>query len=228
MKASAVYICIPAFNEAPAIVATIAPLLALGYSVVVVDDASLDETVARLASQPIHLLRHPVNLGQGAALQTATDYALGMGACVIVHFDADGQHPADQIERLLAPIRAGSADVVLGSRFLDAADRSAVPAFRRIALRLARWVNLFFCGRLYSDAHNGFRALSRGAAKQIRLRENGFAHATEILAQIRVQRLRTVEVPVRIVYTEHSQSKGQRLSNAPNIILDLVARRLLR
>jgi glycosyltransferase involved in cell wall biosynthesis len=196
--------------------------------VVVADDGSTDDTWAQLNGLGVHRLRHPFNLGQGAALQSAMSYALHRGADYIVHFDADGQHNPDDIESLLAPLIADEADVVLGSRFLREEDWLAVPPQRRRLLRAAVVVNALLTGLWLSDAHNGFRAFTRGAARQIHLYENGFAHASEILVQIRERKLRYVERPTRIRYTDYSQFKGQKATNSINIVLDLLIRRLLR
>ena len=129
-----VLVIVPAYNEGRVITDTVERLLAAGYQVVVVDDGSSDET-AEVGRLPIAYLRHPVNLGQGAALQTGMTYALRAGAEIAVHFDADGQHDCGQIERLIAPIVDGQADVVFGSRFLRQQDREQVPWKKRILLR---------------------------------------------------------------------------------------------
>src|SRR5580693_7088184 len=109
---SSIYIVVPAYNEAPVIVATLTPLIAAGYKVIVVDDCSRDETWALLNQLPVARIRHHINLGQGAALETGMEYARRCGAEVVVHFDADGQHDAEQISAIVAPIMEGRADVV--------------------------------------------------------------------------------------------------------------------
>ena len=111
------FVIVPAFNEGE-IISTLQGLIAAGYSVVVVDDGSTNGMDALVANLPVYFLRHPVNLGQGAALQTGMTFALQNGAEIIVHFDADGQHKVEDIETLLKPLHQGEADVVLGSRFL--------------------------------------------------------------------------------------------------------------
>ena len=180
-----IYVIVPAYNEASALRQTVAPLVDAGYSVVVIDDGSSDHPLDALHGLPVTGLRHAVNLGQGAALQTGMDYALRQGAEIVVHFDADGQHPPEGIPALVEPILCGRADVVLGSRFLRPGDTVQIPAVRRMVLRTGTVVSGIFTGLWLSDTHNGFRALSRKALQEIQLRENGFAHATEILAQIR-------------------------------------------
>jgi glycosyltransferase involved in cell wall biosynthesis len=225
---SRIFLVVPAYNEGAVIRTTLQPVIEAGYSVVVVDDGSSDNTWEQLGGLGVHRLRHPLNLGQGAALQTGVSYALKQGAEYIVHYDADGQHSPDDIEGLLAPVKAGEADLALGSRFLRQADWQAVPLGRRILLRGGVIVNGLLTGLWLSDAHNGARAMNRRAAEQIVLKENGFAHASEILQQIKAGGLRYVERPTRIRYTEYSQFKGQKASNALNILMDLVIRRFLQ
>jgi glycosyltransferase involved in cell wall biosynthesis len=223
-----VFIVIPAYREGPVLRETVESLLPYGYQVVVVDDGSDDGCLAHLEGLPVHYLRHPLNLGQGAGLQTGTIYSLEQGAGLIVHFDADGQHPVDQIPSLLEPIRLGEADVVLGSRFLKRSDLELVPVKKRIALRLGIIVSGLLTGVWLTDTHNGFRALSASAARKIDLRENRFAHATEFLDHLRLQRLRYREIPSTIRYTAYSIRKGQPISNGLDIILDLLLRKVMK
>ena len=226
-KSPLIFLVIPAYNEGRVLAATIRGLLPCGYSIVVVDDGSSDNTAAILRDLPVHYVRHPVNLGQGAALQTGMDYALAQGAEFLVHFDADGQHPAEGIPSLLAPLRRGECDVAVGSRFLDPENVKLIPRGRRLLLRGAVLISGILTNLWLSDAHNGFRALPRAAAQKIRLRENGFAHATEFLDAVRRARLRLQEVPVAIRYTDYSQAKGQPASNSVNILIDVLLRKVL-
>ncbi|MFN0166719.1 MAG: glycosyltransferase family 2 protein [Bryobacteraceae bacterium] len=223
------FVVIPAYNEGAVLASTAQDILHHGWRhVVIVDDGSTDETQRVAGALPVHYLRHLINLGQGAALQTGTDFALAQGAGIVVHFDADGQHPARQIAALARPIEDGEADVVLGSRFLDPADAAKVPKVRRWMLRAAAGVTNTLYGVDLTDAHNGLRALSRHAAQRILLHENRYGHASEIIAQIRKHGLRYREVPVTIRYTRYSLSKGQPLSNSLELALDLLRGRFRR
>jgi glycosyltransferase involved in cell wall biosynthesis len=222
-----IFIVIPAYNEGPILKATLQLLLQQKYAVVVVDDGSTDDTWALLADLPVYTLRHSINLGQGAALQTGTTFALQQGAEIIVHFDADGQHRVEDIEPLIAPVCANEADVVLGSRFLHKATGAQVPYLRRVMLRGAVLVNWVMTGMWLTDAHNGLRALSRNAARQIDLLENRYTHASEILLQIRHHKLRYTERPTHILYTTYSLAKGQTPWNALHIVIDLMIRKFL-
>jgi polyprenyl-phospho-N-acetylgalactosaminyl synthase len=226
LDTASIFIIVPAYNEARVIVATLAPLIAAGYRVVVVDDCSRDGTWAILNQLPVTRLRHSINLGQGAALETGMEYARRCGAEIAVHFDADGQHDSEQIPAMVAPIAEGRADVVLGSRFLQESDVLRIPRTKRLVLRIGRIVSGLSTGVWLTDAHNGFRALSRKAMASVRLKENGYAHATEILEQVRRAGLRYIEVPTTIRYTGYSRSKGQPISNAVDITLDLIIRKL--
>ena len=219
-------VVIPIYNEGEALRTTVESLLPCGYEIVVVDDGSREAPRSMLADLPIHYLRHPINLGQGAALQTGMDYARAQGADVVVHFDADGQHDQHDIPQFLEKLEQG-ADVVIGSRFLRESDLAWVPKGKRMLLRCARLVNGVFTGMWLTDTHNGFRALGRKALETIDLTENRMAHATEIMSQIRSAKLTVKEVPVTIRYTDYSQAKGQKWTNSLNILIDLILNKLM-
>ncbi len=224
-----VFVIIPSYNEEVRVVRqTVLPLLARGYTIVVVDDGSLRDNFMDLSDLPICYIRHSVNLGQGAALQTGMEFAKQQGAGLVVHFDADGQHPTDGLEQLLTPLRQGIADVVLGSRFLRKEDEKNIPLIRKIVLLAARAVNGIFTGMWLTDAHNGLRALNQQALAEIHLTENRQAHATEILYQIRRNRLRAVEVASSITYTTYSKGKGQSSLNAFSVLVDLILNKLFK
>jgi glycosyltransferase involved in cell wall biosynthesis len=219
------WVVIAAYNEARVIDRVVGDVLRCGASVVVVDDGSSD-TTAEAASGANAVIRHPVNLGQGAALQTGIDYALAERADIIVTFDADGQHRAADIESLVSALGAAQADFALGSRFLG---RSiGLPLSRALVLKAATYFTRATTGLRLSDTHNGLRAMTSRGAGLIRLRQNRMAHASEILGQIAASGLPYVEVPVSIEYNTYSLAKGQRLSDALMIVLDLFARRLYR
>jgi polyprenyl-phospho-N-acetylgalactosaminyl synthase len=227
MSSSNVFIIMPVYNEAAVIAQTIHQVLQTGYNVVVVDDGSTDGTAEIIRKFPVHCIFHPVNIGQGAALQTGMDFARLRHASAVVHFDADGQHKPGDIAQLLGPVLSGECDVVFGSRFLQK-EKTTIPFSRRIFLRMARYVNWLLTGILLSDAHNGLRALNRRALEEICITENRMAHASEILWLIRKHGLRYKEVPVTIEYTAYSMQKGQSLWNSINIIFDILFKKINR
>lgn len=201
-------VVIPAFNEGTVIKQVLDGVLRLYPNVVVVDDASSDDTYQQACRSPAVVLRHLTNRGQGAALMTGVTYALQQDADVIVTFDADGQHQVRDIERLLKPILAGTHDVVLGSRFLE--DGSNVPPLRHMILQLAILFTRVFSNIQVTDTHNGLRAFSAAAARKIRIVQDRMAHASEILDEIVRHQLRYTEVPVTITYSYYSKGKGQK------------------
>lgn len=225
-NASATWIVVPAYNEQSVIADVLADLQSLMHHVVVVDDGSGDATadIAVAVGGRVVVLKHPINLGQGAALQTGLMFALSRGAEFIVTFDADAQHCASDIERLLEALVVNKADYALGSRFLG--QTVEMPTSRRYLLAVATWFTRATTGLTLTDAHNGLRAMTRRGAMQINLRQNRMAHASEILDQIAQSGLNYVEVPVTVRYSVYSRAKGQRTSEALDILLDLYSRRL--
>jgi glycosyltransferase involved in cell wall biosynthesis len=215
-----------AYNEAATIGRVVAELSRAGHQVVVVDDGSSDRTRHIAAAAGANVVVHPINLGQGAALQTGIDYALSQGADILVTFDADGQHRVSDIPRLVDALRRERADFALGSRFLG--QTYNLPLLRRWVLRAATVFTRLTTGLSLTDSHNGLRALTRQGAAAIRLRQNRMAHASEILVEIAQSGLRYVEVPVTIEYTAYSLAKGQRIGDSVTILLDLFAKELYR
>lgn len=220
------WVVIAAYNEARVIERVIADLRRRGYPVVVVDDGSADATAEIAEHAGAVVIRHPVNLGQGAALQTGIEFALVRGADFVVTFDADGQHRADDIMGLLKALTDNDADFALGSRFLGTS--IDLPTSRRALLKAATLFTRLTTGMRVTDTHNGLRAMTRRGARRITLRQNRMAHASELLEQIARSGLRYVEVPVTIEYSAYSLAKGQKLSDSLAILVDLSAQRLHR
>jgi glycosyltransferase involved in cell wall biosynthesis len=220
-------VVIPAHNEAAVIGDVLTGLESLACRVIVVDDGSLDDTYSVCLSRPVELLRHGVNLGQGAALQTGITYALSLaGVSYIVTFDADGQHGVDSIVSLIGSLTSGRHDVALGTRFARATDAREIPLGRRALLKCAIAFTRVTAGLAVTDTHNGLRAFTAEAASRLDIKHCGMAHASEILTTIRRERLRWCEVPVTISYSEYSTSKGQRGGAAMDIVWDLVMGRI--
>lgn len=220
---STTWIVIPMYNEATVVGSVIQDLRREFPNVVCVDDGSSDgsQDVARKAGAVV--VQHPINLGQGAALQTGIEYALQDPAMTsIVTFDADGQHRVADALAMVARINSGEAEVVLGSRFLD--DRTKITRRKRIVLKTAAIQSRMATGMNLTDAHNGLRAINREVASKLHLTQNRMAHASELVNQLATIRPRWVEHPVEIIYTDYSKSKGQSLLNSVNILAELFFR----
>ncbi len=215
------WVVIAAFHEAKVIRGVVSEVAAAGYSVVVVDDGSRDDTAAAARIAGVHVLRHVVNLGQGASLQTGIDFALRRNARTIVTFDADGQHLVEDIPALLGAL--ATADVALGSRFLGKEIEGATRS-RKAMLRAATLLSNRMSGLTLTDAHCGLRAFRASVAHKLRMSQDRMAHASELLRQIKVSGVRVVEVPVTIRYTEHSMTKGQSGFQAIRILFDYLFR----
>lgn len=211
------WVVIAAFNEGKVIHDVVTEVAAAGWYVAVVDDGSRDNTAEAARMPGVSVLRHRVNLGQGAALQTGVDYAMRRGARTIVTFDADGQHSCEDIPALVDAL--ADADVALGSRFLGKQVEGA--SQRRVAmLKTATAVSNSLSGMKLTDAHCGMRAFRASAAPALRITQDRMAHASELLRKIKTSGLSVVEVPVTVRYTEHSMSKGQGGIQAVRILFD--------
>ena len=219
-----VVVVIAAYNEARVIADVVRAVSADGWCVVVVDDGSTDQTFEQLAHLPVWRLRHIVNRGQGAALQTGIRHALSLGAEVIVTFDADSQHDPSQISDIVEPVASGRCDVAIGSRFLDG--KSRVPFARYLVLKLGVLFTRVTTGLRVTDTHNGFRAFSRTAAERLSIVMDRMAHGSDILDQIARHRWRYCEVPVTVKYTDYSVAKGQRSANALRIAIQVLLEKM--
>lgn len=196
-------------------------VVAAEFKIVVVDDGSTDNTGRLARDAGAVVIRHSLNRGQGAALETGDSYARGQGADAVVHFDADGQFNAADIAPALELMEKEQYDVILGSRFLD--HRSRIPWLKRfLILPVSRWINYVFTGLKLTDVHNGFRIFSRRALENIIITQDGMAHNTEIPALIKKNHLRFKEYPVEVTYRE----MGQGIGGGLKIVSDLLMHKL--
>jgi glycosyltransferase involved in cell wall biosynthesis len=217
------WIVIPLYNEREVITTVIEGLREHFDNIVCIDDGSTDGSAAAAAAAGARVVAHPINLGQGAALQTGFDYVLSKpGARYIVTFDADGQHRvSDAVEMLDLAVREDVA-IVFGSRFLD--DRTNPGRLKLAILKTAVWVTNLTTGLRLTDAHNGLRVIRTDAAKMVHLDQDRMAHATEIVLKLGRTKLPWREYPVELLYTDYSKAKGQSVLNSVNILVDLLVR----
>jgi hypothetical protein len=194
-----VLVCVPAYEEAdnlPSVLAEIpADVAGLSTHVLVIDDGSRDATAEVARTRGADVVSHPVNSGQGAALQTGYLVAERMGVDVVVTLDADGQHDPAEMERLVTPIVAGTADFVVGSRRMGGYERESTARDAGITL-YTRLINLLG-GTEVSDIANGYRAIRASRLSEIVFTEDQF-HNPELLLGAARAGLRVIDVPVTI------------------------------
>ena len=221
------WLIVPCYNEGSVIFDVLSHARETFPNIVAVNDGSRDDSAAQIRAAGAHLVNHPVNLGQGAAIQTGVEYARAQpGAQFFVTFDADGQHQEKDVVRMIERLRAEPVDILVGTRFAGQ-DNSQVPWIKRMVLKTVVLLSPSSRKLGLTDAHNGLRAFNKRVADEMNIRMNGMSHASEIVTMIDKCGWRVDEEPVDILYTEYSMSKGQSLINGVNILADgLVARRL--
>jgi glycosyltransferase involved in cell wall biosynthesis len=223
-----VWIVIPAFNEAGVIAEVVADVRSAFDNVVCVDDGSSDDTGEIALRAGAHLVRHPVNLGQGAAIQTGVEYARRQpGAQIFVTFDGDGQHRVKDVVAMVDRLKTSDAEVVIGTRFGRAA-LSKPPLLKRIVLQTAAWLSPRGRRLGLTDTNNGLRVFNRTVADGLDITMSGMSHASEFVALVDENGWRVAEEPVEVLYTDYSKAKGQPLLNGVNIIFDGFLRRRRR
>lgn len=217
------WLVVPLYNEATVIGQVIDDAKGTFANIVCVDDGSSDGSATIARKHGARVIEHPFNLGQGAALQTGMEFVRRQtNARYIVTFDADGQHSVADAAAMVDRARADDLAIIFGSRFLD--DATQVGWSKKLVLKTAAAVTKQRTGLDLTDAHNGLRLLRRDALQQVVLRQDGMAHASEIVSQLACTGLPWAEMPVHIAYTDYSKAKGQSLLNSVNILVDLVMR----
>lgn len=193
-------IIIPAHNEAGGIARLIADIRAKapGVDVAVVDDGSTDSTNFEVSKTGATVIRLPFNLGYGGALQTGFKYAISRGYQYTVQMDADGQHEPSYIPRLLEPIKAGLADMALGSRFMGLGEYRST-FLRGTGMKLFGSIASIIIGRRVTDPTSGFQAMNREVMRFYAsdLYPIDFPDA-DVLIMLHRAGLKSVEIPVEM------------------------------
>jgi len=219
VKKPFVVVGIPAFNEEHTIAKVVLRARRFANYVIVCDDGSSDMTGEIAEELGVEVIRHEKNLGKGAALRSLFEAGRRVGADVFVTLDADDQHDAGEIPRLLEPIMSGDADIVIGSR-LHSGD--LIPAVRRWGNRILSFVTSLFAGGV-RDTQSGFRAYSRRALDVIDVVEDGYGVDSQILVDAREKGLKIVEVPVSVKYPRGVKtSKKNFVQHGAEVILSLI------
>ncbi len=220
-------IVIPAYREARVIGPVVREAVAVADAVVVVDDGSPDDTAERAKAAGALVVRHPINRGVGAALGTGIEAARRLGATLICTMDADGQHQASDVARVFERLSRGDVDLVLGSRMFPGPERRQMPRHRVALNKLGNLLTWMLFGVWVTDSQSGLRGLTRAAADVIDLRTNGFESLSEFVYEIRRHGWRFDEIPIAVIYSDYSLSKGQSVGGGFRTAARLMARRFL-
>lgn len=199
-------VVIPAYNEEKTIASVIAGVRRYVDNVIVIDDGSADSTLEIAQKSGVKVYRHFINRGLGGALGTGIRAALSAGADIIVTLDADGQHDPAEIPFLLKPIMESEADIVIGSRFLKT---QPMPLFRRMGNYFFNLMTFFLFGIWTSDSQSGMRAFNKRVAEKLAIFTSGMEVSSEIIKEIKLNKFKLKEVPIKAIYTDYSLSKGQ-------------------
>lgn len=218
---------VPCFNDNVFLRESLAAIPAES-KVIVVDDGGNSPTSVQDLPDSIRerttIIRHPINMGQGAAIETGIEFIRRIKSksqdIYVVTFDADGQHQIEDVIGMYSHIRSTDIDVVLGSRFLNENSNSFQGGtLKYIILKFSILISRFTLRMPITDRHNGLRIFSGNAIEKIRITQNGYGHADEILREIKRNKLSFAEFPVTIVYPTFKINRGQSLLNSFNIVL---------
>lgn len=220
-------IIVPAFNEASVIRHTLLSLKQelkkIGqFDILVVDDGSSDQTANIAEKTDAIVVRHRLNRGLGGALGTGLTFAKRENYDLAVTFDADGQHNPADIIKAIKPIETEGADIVIGSRTLSAHSRT--PAVRKIIIWGSNVITKLLFGIWTSDSQSGFRAFSQKAIRLLKIKTERMEVSSEVFAEAKRHHLKVIEVPITVIYTDYSLSKGQGNLNAVNVLYKLLLR----
>lgn len=222
-------VIIPAYNEEKTIKEVIWGIKKYTDNIIIVDDCSKDKTAEVARENGAAAYRLIVNREQGGAISTGLKAALLSGADIIVTLDADGQHDPADIPQLIKPIIDGKADAVIGSRFLT---RQPMPLFRRMGGIFFNLILFLLFGVRSTDSQSGMRAFNRKAAQSLETctaQTRGILQVPPMMIrEIKTQKLKLKEVPIKSIYTEYSLSKGQRLAPGLKALINLFIFKLLK
>jgi glycosyltransferase involved in cell wall biosynthesis len=204
-----IYISIPAYNEERVIFEVIQDIQKAGYrKILVVDDGSSDQTYMEAKRAGAVALRHMINRGKGAAAKTSIEAAKVLGADIVVTMDGDGQHNPADINKMIKLIEEGH-DVVLGTRLKNP---KGMPKHKILANYLGNFFTGIIFGLWVTDSQSGFRAYSRKAMGLIDTRTDRYEYDSEVIREIKRNKLKYAEIPIEVRYTDYSMNKQQKQS----------------
>lgn len=214
-----IFIIVPAYNEQGRIGEFLKHLTACGYKIIVVDDGSSDNTANISQKYADYLIKHKINLGKGAAMETGAELAVKLKADAVIFMDADGQHLATDIRKFVEKLNEGYG-IVYGSRIWN----KSVPKERLLGNKAVSKVIKILFGTTISDIFCGFRALTIPTYKKIRWTTNTYGVETEMLLRAAKAKIKSCEVPISAVYLE--SYKGMTVGHFIELVFDTIRWRI--
>ena len=210
-----IIIGIPAYNEEKNIASLLIKLKKISQDIIVCNDGSNDLTGKIAENLGAIVIKHEKNLGYGSAIKSIFLKAHEVNADILVTFDADGQHRIEDINTILQPIKEKSADIVIGSRFLN--NSQEMPKYRKIGIQTITKLTNITGGTKITDSQSGFRAYSKKILENIKPTESGMGISTEILIKTQKAGYKIIEVPITILY-EGNTSTHNPISHGTSVI----------
>jgi polyprenyl-phospho-N-acetylgalactosaminyl synthase len=207
-----IFVVIPAYNEGERVEFVIQELLGVGLNnIIVVDDGSINSIDHLQTKFPIILTEHVENLGQGAALKTGTELAIELGADIIAHIDADGQHRIQDLLKLIKYLKENNDyQVAIGSRFLD--NSTKLPAKKKLILGLAKIFSQKLLMLNFSDPQSGLRVFTSKVFPKLYWQNDDFSHCSEILSRIGRNKIQFKELPIKVNYSDQTNPENKSIS----------------
>lgn len=213
-KEKKILVGMPAFNEGPVIGNVVKHLKKKGFNnILVVDDCSKDDTSLKAKKEGATVLRHIINRGAGGATATIIEYAKRNDYDYLILMDSDGQHSVEDAKKLLLTSMKQKISLVIGSRIKS--DYKHMPLQRKIANHIGSFATWFVFGKYILDSQSGFRVLDKKAIQSVKLSYDRFEFCSEMIGQAYEHNLSVTEVPIKVVYSDHSMNKGhgQNIAN---------------
>lgn len=209
-KKDKIYVVVPAYNESSAIQGVITEIQSAGYkNIIVVDDGSTDNTQAVVQQIPeVVALKLSINRGKGAAVKTGIEAAKMLDADIVITIDGDGQHNPTDMHKMIELIDKGY-DVVLGSRLKN---HKNMPRYKILHNQIGNFLVWIIYGLWVTDSQSGFRAYSQKAIHLINTKTDRYEYDSEVIREISQNKLRYIEIPIEVRYTEYSMGKEHKMN----------------
>lgn len=212
------FIIIAAYNESKNIGKVLAELKKEHKNIIVIDDGSKDNTFSIAKKSGATVLKHVVNLGKGAAMKTGCDYAIKLGADILVLMDADGQHEPKDVQKFIKAIKGN--DIVFGYRQFS----KKMPFILRFGNSFINSTTTLLFGLKIRDTQSGFKAITSKVYEKIRWTSTDYAMESEIIANAGKKRLKYKEIPIETIYSD--RYKGTTVLDGIKIVINMISWRL--